>query len=390
MALGGLCALALGMGIGRFAYTPMLPHMQEATAMSMAAAGYLASANYVGYFVGALLGTTSWLRWSRRTLVRAGLVICVISTAAMSLTSDFLVWSVLRLVCGIASALLMVFVSSIVIEQLVLRQRPALNAVLYAGVGSGIALSALTIEIAVRAGIPSVYFWALLGLVAMPLALLAWRWIDEPPRHERPTVAAVAATQPHHASRTLRWLVGAYGLYGFGYVITATFLVLMLRQLPEGRAWENLAWCVVGLVAAPSNWFWGKVAMRVGTYRALIAAYLVEALGVALAALGTGVVAIVLGGALLGGTFVSITALGLPAARALDPGHANRAIASMSAAFALGQTIGPAAAGAIADRLGGLVWPSLAAALALLAGAAVIGAIAPSARTTDPASRAPK
>jgi len=379
MAAGGLCALAIGMGIGRFAYTPMLPHMVEATGMSVAEAGYLASANYLGYFIGALLAGTRWLPWTRTTLVRFGLAACVVTTAAMSFTSSFPGWLALRLACGIASAFLMVFVSAIVIERLVATRRPELNALLYAGVGAGIALSALAIELAGRAAFASTWFWAVLGVLAGVLSIGAWRWITEPDApspaaHERAPVA-VASRGDRATRRTLRWLVTAYGLYGFGYVITATFLVLMLRQLPDGRAFENWAWCVVGLVAAPSNWFWGRVADRIGAYRGLVLAYLVEAAGVALAALGNGVAAIVLGGALLGGTFVSITALGLPAARALDPANGNRAIAAMSAAFALGQMAGPAVAGWIAHRAGGLVVPSLAAALALVTGAVIIGGL---------------
>jgi predicted MFS family arabinose efflux permease len=375
-AIGGLCALAIGMGLGRFAYTPLLPHMQEATGMSVAMAGYLASANFLGYLIGALVGATRSIAWSRTTLVRLGLVVCVATIAAMSLTDDFGAWLVLRLVCGVASAFLMVFVSSIVIELLVLGRQPHLNAVLYAGVGGGIALSALTIEIAGRAGLASAYFWGVLGLVAVPLAIVAWRYVQEPARASLASSSAISIDAAGSATRTLRWLVTAYRLYGFGYVVTATFLVLMLRQLPDGRVWENWAWAIVGLAAAFSNGFWGEVATRIGVYRALIAAYLVEALGVTLAALGSGVVAIVIGGALLGGTFVSITALGLPAARALDPHHASRAIASMSAAFALGQMVGPAVAGWIADRAGGLLLPSLAAALALVLGAVIIAAIA--------------
>ena len=174
-----------------------------------------------------------------------------------------------------------------------------------------------------------------------------------------------------NASRALRRLTLAYGCLGFGYVITATFIVVMVRRLPDAPTWEFWTWMTVGLAGAPSNWFWAKIAARVGTYRAIVAAFVIEAIGVALAALGSGPAAILVGAVMLGGTFMAITALGLAAGRQLAPDRPDQTIASMTAAFGFGQIIGPAIGGWMAERSSSFVSASWLAVAVLLVGAAL-------------------
>jgi MFS family permease len=179
--------------------------------------------------------------------------------------------------------------------------------------------------------------------------------------------AATAPTNPAQRRALLR-LVAAYGLFGFGYVVTATFIVAMARQLDHAATVEPLSWAVVGLLAAPSVWVWQQLARRIGVIHALRFAYAIEAGGVLLAGYGSGTAALLLGGALLGATFMGITALGLAAAREIAGRHPGRVIGWMTAAFGLGQLIGPAVAGRLAELSGGFALPSLLAAALLLVG----------------------
>jgi predicted MFS family arabinose efflux permease len=168
-----------------------------------------------------------------------------------------------------------------------------------------------------------------------------------------------------HASRSRIWpLVLAYGLFGFGYVITATFLGAMVRNSPGVQAFEPWIWIVVGLAAIPSVSLWSSLGHRIGILNALAAACFAEALGVAASVLWVNVWGLFLAAALLGGTFMGITALGLIAARRMSASPL-RSLSLMTAAFGVGQIVGPTAAGFGYQLTGSLYLPSLIAALAL-------------------------
>jgi len=170
----------------------------------------------------------------------------------------------------------------------------------------------------------------------------------------------------------LRALVVSYGLFGFGYVITATFVVSMVRGIEAVRVLEPVIWLVVGLAAAPSVWFWSKVGGRTGLIAAYAWAFVVQAVGVAASVLWPTIPGLLLTAVFLGGTIMGITALGLMVAGNLSRRDPRRTMALMTASFGLGQIIGPLFAGVVADRTGSLAMPSLVASAALLAGAAMV------------------
>lgn len=373
-ATAGACALALAMGIGRFAYTPMLPAMLEESSLGLSAAGLVASANFLGYLIGALLATRAFFARRRTGWLRAGLALSALTTAAMALDIGASGWASVRLASGVASAFVLVFTSAIVFEIAAREGRPMLGSLLYAGVGVGIAASALLVFAGREAGWSAArLWWALAGLSAL-LALAPWRVLDRPPGAAPPPRADAARYGADR--RALARLVWSYGCLGFGYVITATFIVVMVRRLPDARALEFWTWAVVGLAGAPSNWAWAKVAARTGPYAAIVAAFVLEAAGVALAAAGHGAAALLVGAALLGGTFMAITALGLATARQLAPDRPDQTIARMTVAFSVGQIVGPAVGGWLAERSGSFAAPSWLAAAVLLAGAALAAAAA--------------
>ena len=363
-AFAGLCALVLGMGIGRFAYTPVLPYMQADFGLSIEAAGYIASANFAGYLAGALLAIVVPPA-RRRQAFLAAVALSVATTGAMALLASPWAMAATRALSGVASAFILIHGSAIVLDRLARDGRPALFSLLYAGVGAGIALSALIVEIASRTGGGSAAQWLALGLVSLAFAPLAAQLRDDAPQRRL---------------RALRWLIVAYGCLGFGYVITVTFIVVMVRTRPDWQPWEMLVWLVVGLTGAPSNYLWLRAAQRFGPWRALIVAYLLEAAGVAAAVSAHSLSLVMLGAGLVGGTFMGITALGLTTARGLSPGASGPVIARMTAAFGLGQIVGPAFGGWLAERSGGFGLASLAAAAALVAAAGMVTVAARHAR----------
>lgn len=357
------------MGIGRFVYTPILPVMTEALGMTQAAAGFIASANFLGYLAGAFLAATNLLRGSRRAWFMGGLVASALTTGAMAFVDSEWAFLALRFAGGVASAFVLVFSSALIIDRLQAAGRSGLTALYFAGVGIGIAGSALLVSSLTALGFGWRAHWLASGLVSVvALAAVA---VLVPDRAEP---QATPAPQAAHARRGLPALVIAYGLFGFGYVITATFLVAIVRGAEAIRPLEPLIWVVVGIAAAPSVAFWTWVARRIDIARAFALACIVEAVGVAASVLWIATPGVVLAAVFLGGTFVGITALGLVGARQLSRGDPRRTLAMMTAAFGLGQTVGPAFAGMLSDATGSFLAPSLVAAGALLVSALLVGA----------------
>ncbi len=368
-ALGGFLALAAALGIGRFVYTPILPYMVADLGISKSEAGLIASANFLGYLLGALAAAGEATPGGRRLWLLSALALSALTTGAMALGASMILFLILRFTGGVASALVMVFASALVLDRLSAMNRPEWATMLYAGVGGGIAISALVVSSAASSGGDWQRPWLTSGLIS--LAALAPIWWLASRREEPPPATATNRAVTGGGDRRLRRFILAYGLFGFGYVITATFISDMVRANPVLQPAEHLVWLWVGLTAMPSVALWTWAGRRWGHGRSFAVACLVEAVGVALSVLGGGIGLLLLAAGLLGGTFMGITALGLVNARLLSASHPRRGLALMTASFGLGQMIGPSFAGLLYDLLGSYLLPSLIAAAALAAAAAL-------------------
>ncbi len=362
------------MGIGRFVYTPILPFMAAGVPLSPADAGLVASANFLGYLAGALAGSMGRLPGSARSWFLFALFASAVTTAGMGMSDSLTVFLVLRFLGGFASAFVLVFSSALVLEQLAKLGRPDLSAVHFAGVGTGIAFSAVLIAALGAYGSSWQDLWFTSGLATLVLFSAIWFLVPKPSPAEAadpPPAQQTTETQNGIAPGLTR-LVLAYGLFGFGYVITATFISVIVREAPNLQAAELYVWLAVGLTAAPSIYIWNKIAARLGARQAFAAACLAEAAGVSLSVLADSPAAILLAAALLGGTFMGITALGLIEARRQTKGDPRRILAIMTASFGLGQMIGPWLAGLMHGWTGDFQAASFAAAGALLAAAVLV------------------
>lgn len=370
VALAGTLLMAAAVGIGRFAYTPLLPPMQETLGWSVSQAGDIASANFLGYMVGALVASNLVQRPERRLWLFVGMALSVVTTAAGAAIVAFPFWMGIRFCSGVASAFCLVLGTAIVIEFLVSHSRAQLGALHFSGVGGGIVASVLVIELARGTEFSVFGQWGALGIISLVLFAGAWLMLRTLPNRCGEDRSGVSHDSNGQASTTrlLKKLIAAYGLFGFGYVVTATFIVAMARRLDHAALVEPLTWIVVGLFAAPSVLVWQRLAQRLGIFQALRLAYGVEVAGVLLAGFGSGHIVLVMGGALLGGTFMGITTLGLSAARQVAASNQDRVIGWMTASFGLGQLLGPAIAGRLAQMTQGFEAPSIVAASLLLGG----------------------
>ena len=366
-ALAGLLSLAVGIGIARFAYTPILPYMSAGLDLDKSEAGLIASVNFLGYLLGALGAAWRAVPGDARFWLLGALAVAGLSTGAMALTTSLGAFLLLRFVGGAAGALTMVLASSLLMDRLAAAGRDGWAAVIYAGVGSGIALSSLAVPAAASGDDDWQGPWLLCGALCLALSLLVGALMRGP---QAPAPAAAGA-RPAEGRTGVRRLILAYGLVGFGYVITATFVADMVRADPLLQGAEHLVWLCVGLAAAPSVALWGWAGRRWGYERVFAVACLVEAGGVALSVLGGGVWLILLAAGLLGGTFVGLTAIGLIQVRHLTAGDPRRNLALTTSAWGLGQMVGPTLAGVLHDSLGSYLVPSLLAAAALAVAAAL-------------------
>jgi predicted MFS family arabinose efflux permease len=370
IALGGLIAMAAALGIGRFVYTPILPPMIEALHLSKSEAGLIASVNFVGYFLGALLAAMPGLVGSRRLWLLGALAISAVTTAAMGLTQMLPAFLGLRLIGGIASAFVLILSSTIVLDRLAEAGRSGLSALHFAGVGTGITVSAVLVAELQHLGESWQVLWLASGAVTFAALLAAAGLL---PEGASPTVRSTREGKGV-IDRGLRRLMIAYGLFGFGYVITATFLVAIVRATPTIRPFEPVIWIVFGIAAVPSVTLWTRLAQSIGIPATFAIACIVEAAGVLASVAWPTTLGVFLAAILVGGTFMGLTALGLMGARARAIGDPRRALALMTGAFGVGQIIGPIFAGFASDRLGSFTASSIVAALALLAAALLAAA----------------
>lgn len=381
VALAGMMALASAMGIGRFVYTPILPSMIEALGLSASAAGLIASANYAGYLVGALmLVKPERLPGRRADWVLGALGLGAVASAGMAAASGLVGFMALRFVGGVASAVVIVLSSGLVLGRLNLMRAGRLGALHFAGVGVGIALSAVIVTALEWGGVGWPGLWLGAGVASLALAGGVAAWL---PREGVASVKPVAVAGRSGGRFGLVSLAACYGLFGFGYVVTATFLVAAVRASPVTRPIEPLIWLLVGLAGVPSVAGWAWVESRIGARQALGVACLVEAVGVAVGSVWEGPGGALTAAVLLGGTIMGITSLAFVVARGLvPPDGLDRAFAIITVAFGVGQVVGPVVAGVMADRTGSLVAPTLLAAVALAAAASL--ALRPGTRSQVP------
>jgi MFS family permease len=364
-ASAGAAALALAMGVGRFAYTALLPSLQVGLGFDAAAGGAIASANLVGYLVGALWARRTPRGGPRQWLVRVGLVLSVLTTGLVVACTGVGAWSALRFLGGVASGLVFVLVSASVLEALP-PGAEAYAGILYSGVGSGIALSG-----AVAALLPTLPWqtpWIVLAAMSAVLAVPVL--VQRPP--SAPPVAPVRTVTSDRLS--LRRLTAAYFLEGLGYIVSGTFAVTAVQHTPGLTGWAPWVWVAAGIAAAPSAVIWSRAARRVGARRALIMAYAAQAVGMALPALSRSATAAIAGALLFGGTFMGIVTVLLDHARRMDPSSASRTIGTLTVVYGIGQALGPILAGWLTRAVGDPAPAALAAAAAVGLGALLLAA----------------
>ncbi|MBS0369772.1 MAG: YbfB/YjiJ family MFS transporter [Proteobacteria bacterium] len=367
----GVCALILTVGLARFAYTPLLPIMRGEAGLSAMDGGWLATFNYVGYITGALVAATISDLGRKFKLYRIGLVVAVVSTAAMGVTQDVTLWVVLRFVAGLSSTAGLLIASGLVLNWLIRHgHRPELG-LHFAGIGLGIIVSGLAV-----AGMVGHLAWdgqwLGLGLLGVLFFVPAWFWLPAP----APVSAQAATHLPAPPSR--RWMglfIAAYFCAGFGYVISATFIIAIVEKLPMLAGKGGWVWVIVGLAAAPSCFLWDRIATAGGQIPALLLAYCLQIVSILLPAFSDGTAANLASAMLYGGTFVGIVSLTLSIIGRCFPANPAKAMARLTLSYGVAQVVAPAMAGYIATMTGSYKGALIVAAWVMAAGMALLVAL---------------
>ncbi|WP_430334746.1 YbfB/YjiJ family MFS transporter [Rhodococcus sp. ACT016] len=344
--------LAAAMGVGRFVYTPLLPLMQEQTGVSHSDTALVATANYLGYFLGAIALAVYPAGARSRALFRASILALIASELVMITGTEVRLWLAARVVAGVASAAVFVYCATAVVGH------PSAG-VTFTGVGVGIATSGILVVV-----LGPIVSWSALWVVAAVItagyAAIAWSLPPGslPPIHDGPRA---------RRAPSVRWwtLGGSYFLEGLGYIILGTFLV---AAVSVGDAdWTGpAAWVVVGLAAVPSPLLWAW-ALRCWSAESLLAlALLLQAVSALLPALVSGPAAALIASVLFGGTFMGITLLAMDSALGLG---IPRAAAALTAIYGLGQILGPLV---VAPMLGDGFRSAFVCAAVVLAAAALL------------------
>ncbi len=359
IALAGMLAMGTAVGIGRFAFTPLLPMMLIDGVIDLPAASWLASANYLGYLLGALLCTFQPWIWRHckglpavvgTSWIRAGLAATGVLTLGMALHLPEL-WPLLRFAAGVASAFVFVFTSGWCLSQLARQHASALGGVMYAGPGAGIALSGLLASGMLALHWTAAAGWLILGVLACVLTAVVWRSFQ--PVLESKTGAiratkksAMAAGSSGHSAtmasrKQMLILALAYGLAGFGYIITATFLPVIARQALPGSAWLDMFWPLFGFGVVIGALLATRISLSGDLRYWLAGCYSVQALAILTTVWSPTLIGFVVGSLLLGIPFTAITFFAMQEVRRLRPVGAASYMGLITAVYGAGQIAGP-------------------------------------------------
>jgi MFS family permease len=421
-ALACMVTLAVALGIGRFAFTPLLPLMLHSDAfgqpqLDIQHGGWLASFNYAGYFLGAV--TCAALRIEPARMVRWGLVATVLLTLTMGVASQFWIWAVVRFIAGAVSAWTFVFASQWGLRRLAELGAHGWGGVIYTGPGMGIVGTGLLVSVA--GGYGATVGWLGFRLIAAALSVVVWpvfgaasgsreinlrarmvgsgrgdqtsvgamsqRDTGEFGTTERaatqraatqatpiqrpaaqPTTTSTAHHPTHHHADAL-WLILLYGVPGFGYIITATFLPVIARHALPGSAWPDLFWPMFGAALIVGALLAARLPVHWDNRTLLAGCYVLQACGIALGIVWPTAGGFSFGSILIGLPFTAITLFAMREARRLRGDDAAGLMGYATAAYGVGQIIGPLVAAPIAEQTG-----SFSPALWLAAGALLLGA----------------
>lgn len=336
-ALAGLASCLVGIGIARFAYSPLLPMVIKAGWFEAADAAYLGAANLAGYLVGAAGARMVGARMATHKLVPLMMILCGLSFATCAFPAPFAWFCAWRFIGGAAGGVIMVLTASLVLANVPPERRGIAGGIMFTGVGMGIALGGVLVPS--LAGFELGVTWTTLGaacLIVTVAALPLWKRMADPHIGDAAEPAGIAPdTAPLHAHYAI------YALAAIGLVAPMVFLAdYAARGLHMGVEGAGLTWVVFGIGGLFGAIAAGRLADAIGFRRAFIIVIAIEIVAVAaIPFAGTGP-AFWLGALVTGVLVPGIVPLAAGRSHILagrDPARRQRAWSRATVAFSLGQ-----------------------------------------------------
>lgn len=346
----GIFSLMLVLGVARFSYTPLLPLMQAQAGLGIAEAGWLAAINYAGYLSGALAASLISDLVLKDRLYRIGMIVAILSTAVMGLTTDVTIWALSRFFAGLSSAAGMLLGTGLILNWLIRHNHRSELGIHFAGIGLSIAGCAAAVAV-MSHWLDWQQQWFAFTLVGCLLLIPALRWLPPPDTSGLTRTGQKMEDRP--PSRLfMNLFMAAYFCAGVGYVVSATFIVAIIENLPGLAGRGNLVFLAIGIGAVPACINWDFIARRVGDVNALIAAALLQIVGILLPVAIGGLFPALFGALLFGGTFVGMVSLVLTMAGRYYPTRPAKMMGKMTLSYGAAQIMAPAITGWLATRLG--------------------------------------
>lgn len=346
----GILSLVLTLGIARFAYTPLLPIMQQQAGLGISEGGWLAAINYIGYLCGAIIASLINNLVLKDRLYRIGLIIAVLSTVGMGLTDHLWLWALLRFFAGLSSAAGLLLGSGLILNWLIRHDHRSELGIHFAGLGLGIVFSSIAIQL-MSQHLNWDQQWLLLTLFGSLLLIPAWAWLPKPDTSSMTRNGSVMTDNPP-CRQFMQVFILAYFCAGVGYVVSATFIVAIIDQLPGLEGKGTWTFLILGLAATPACILWDLIARKVGDINALIIAFSVQIIGILLPVIEPSFTLSLIGAALFGGTFIGIVSLVLTMAGRYYPTRPAKMMGKMTISYGIAQISAPAITGLLAEHSG--------------------------------------
>nr|WP_276584660.1 YbfB/YjiJ family MFS transporter [Brevibacterium permense] len=373
--------LSVAMGMGRFFYTPALPLMVAALHWSSAPGAWIATLNYVGYFIGTLVIAQGWVE-PNRFVYRLSLIVSSVGLAAVALTPNLVWQGGIRTIAGIASGLIFVCVTQRIPAN---SRKPRDGGISYGGVGFGILVSGAIVLVAGNFA-DWRQLWLICAAASAVFSTIAWTWpiparlpphitpaeAADPIEPDDPTAADTVTPFDANRRRAMAILSTGYFFQGGGYIIIGTYLVVLAGPVFGATAAAS-TWLIAGIATAASPLTWSAVAARIGTVKALTFCYCLQVFGALLAVFGSSQVVLIIAAALFGFTFVGVVMMTIGVGTQMGVANAS---AKLTSWYSIGQIVGPAVVAAALSEQIAAAFVASAIALAIAMALTLVGVLA--------------